>query len=85
MTPQVISSQLLAETVVSDSGIAGAERRLLRWKAVRSASFSGCGILTRTSAHKLVSSLLCDAERNFIAAGIENPDDGAGMTPVYVW
>lgn len=37
------------------------------------------------SAHKLISALVCDAQKNFIAAGIENPDDGAGVSPVYVW
>jgi len=41
--------------------------------------------LTTTIAHKLVSALVCDAEKNFIAAGIENPEDGAGLSPVYVW
>jgi hypothetical protein len=39
----------------------------------------------RTTAHKLVSALVCDAEKNFIAAGIENPEDGAHESPVYVW
>lgn len=41
--------------------------------------------LTPIAAHKLISSLVCDAQRNFIAAGIENPEDGAGVSPVYVW
>ncbi|KAF2125397.1 WD40 repeat-like protein [Dothidotthia symphoricarpi CBS 119687] len=42
-------------------------------------------VLEIESPHKLISSLVCDAERNFIAAGIENPDDGAGVSPVYIW
>lgn len=29
--------------------------------------------------------MVCDAQKNFIAAGIENPEDGAGVSPVYVW
>jgi hypothetical protein len=37
------------------------------------------------AAHKLISALVCDAQKNFIAAGIENPDDGAGVSPVYIW
>ncbi|KAF2826927.1 WD40 repeat-like protein [Ophiobolus disseminans] len=37
------------------------------------------------SPHKLVSALVCDAQKNFIAAGIENPDDGTGVSPVYIW
>jgi hypothetical protein len=41
--------------------------------------------LTGTSAHKLISAVVCDAEKNFVAAGIENPDDGPGVSPVYVW
>ncbi|KAF2023560.1 WD40 repeat-like protein [Setomelanomma holmii] len=36
------------------------------------------------SPHKLISALVCDAEKNSIAAGIENPDDGPGVSPVYV-
>jgi WD40 repeat protein len=37
------------------------------------------------TAHKLISSLVCNAENNFIAAGIENPEDGANSSPVYIW
>jgi WD40 repeat protein len=37
------------------------------------------------SPHKLISSLVCNAPRNFVACGIENPDDGPGESPVYVW
>ncbi|CAN9247959.1 unnamed protein product [Alternaria alternata] len=37
------------------------------------------------SPHKLVSALVCDAERNFVAAGIENPEDGPNSSPVYIW
>jgi hypothetical protein len=37
------------------------------------------------SAHKLISALVCDADKNFLAAGIENPDDGPGLSPVYIW
>ncbi|KAL5117467.1 hypothetical protein ACEQ8H_004632 [Pleosporales sp. CAS-2024a] len=36
------------------------------------------------SPHKLISALVCDAPNNFIGAGIENPEDGAGVSPVYV-
>jgi hypothetical protein len=39
----------------------------------------------RVSAHKLISALVCDAEKNFIAAGIENPEDGPNSSPVYIW
>ncbi|CAO2647403.1 Nn.00g083250.m01.CDS01 [Neocucurbitaria sp. VM-36] len=42
-------------------------------------------VLEIQSPHKLISSLVCDARHNFIAAGIENPDDGPGVSPVYVW
>jgi hypothetical protein len=38
-----------------------------------------------STAHKLVSALVCDAERNFVAAGIENPEDGPTSSPVYIW
>ena len=41
--------------------------------------------LILVTAHKLISSLVCNAENNFIAAGIENPEDGASVSPVYVW
>lgn len=37
------------------------------------------------AANKLISSLVCDNQRNFIATGIENPNDGPGVSPVYVW
>ncbi|EOA84200.1 uncharacterized protein SETTUDRAFT_21558 [Exserohilum turcica Et28A] len=37
------------------------------------------------SPHKLISALVCDAEKNFIAAGIENPEDGPNSSPVYIW
>ncbi|KAH4121685.1 hypothetical protein HBI56_155390 [Parastagonospora nodorum] len=37
------------------------------------------------SPNKLISALVCDTQKNFIAAGIENPEDGAGVSPVYVW
>jgi WD40 repeat protein len=49
---------------------------------------SSSTILNRSNnspAHKLISSLTCNTPRNFIAAGIENPDDGPGDSPVYVW
>jgi hypothetical protein len=29
--------------------------------------------------------MVCDAEKNFIAAGIENPEDGPNSSPVYIW
>ena len=41
--------------------------------------------LTVVVAHKLISSLVCDSQKNFLAAGIENPDDGPGVSPVYIW
>jgi hypothetical protein len=41
--------------------------------------------LTITIAHKLISALVCDAQKNFVAAGIENPEDGPGVSPVYIW
>ncbi|KAH7413625.1 WD40-repeat-containing domain protein [Phaeosphaeria sp. MPI-PUGE-AT-0046c] len=37
------------------------------------------------SPHKLISAMVCNTEKNFIAAGIENPEDGNGVSPVYVW
>ncbi|KAF2468012.1 WD40 repeat-like protein [Lindgomyces ingoldianus] len=37
------------------------------------------------SPNKLISSLVCNNPRNFIAAGIENPDDGPGVSPVLIW
>ncbi|KAF2790804.1 WD40 repeat-like protein [Melanomma pulvis-pyrius CBS 109.77] len=37
------------------------------------------------SPNKLISSLVCNNQRNFIAAGIENPDDGPGVSPVLIW
>jgi hypothetical protein len=36
-------------------------------------------------AHKLISALVCNAQNNFIAAGIENPEDGPASSPVYIW
>ena len=42
-------------------------------------------MLIESTAHKLISSLVCNAQNNFIAAGIENPDDGTGVSPVYIW
>lgn len=42
-------------------------------------------VLEIESPHKLISSIVCDAQNNFIAAGIENPDDGPSVSPVYVW
>lgn len=41
--------------------------------------------LSIQSPHKLISSLVCNAPRNFVACGIENPDDGPGVSPVYIW
>ncbi|KAG9202558.1 hypothetical protein G6514_004296 [Epicoccum nigrum] len=37
------------------------------------------------SPHKLISAIVCNAQNNFVAAGIENPEDGAHESPVYVW
>ncbi|KAF9691222.1 hypothetical protein EKO04_010756 [Ascochyta lentis] len=42
-------------------------------------------VLEIQSPNKLISSLVCDAQNNFVAAGIENPDDGPHESPVYVW
>lgn len=41
--------------------------------------------LTVAPANKLVSALVCNVQNNFVAAGIENPEDGAHESPVYVW
>ncbi|RAR16102.1 WD40 repeat-like protein [Stemphylium lycopersici] len=38
-----------------------------------------------STPHKLISALVCDTEKNFIAAGIENPEDGPNSSPVYIW
>jgi hypothetical protein len=43
------------------------------------------GRLMISTAHKLISALVCDAEKNFVAAGIENPEDGPTSSPVYIW
>ena len=51
----------------------------LVWRSMRNRR------LTVSVAHKLVSALVCDAERNFVAAGIENPEDGPNSSPVYIW
>ncbi|KAF2651837.1 WD40 repeat-like protein [Lophiostoma macrostomum CBS 122681] len=37
------------------------------------------------SPYKLISALTCNTPRNFLAAGIENPEDGPGVCPVYIW
>ncbi|KAJ8110418.1 hypothetical protein OPT61_g6734 [Boeremia exigua] len=42
-------------------------------------------VLEIQSPNKLISSLVCNAQNNFVAAGIENPEDGAHESPVYVW
>ncbi|KAF1363599.1 WD40 repeat-like protein [Lizonia empirigonia] len=42
-------------------------------------------VLEIQSPNKLISSLVCDANNNFVVAGIENPDDGPHESPVYVW
>lgn len=42
-------------------------------------------VLELQSPHKLISSLVCDATDNFVAAGIENPEDGPQSSPVYIW
>lgn len=42
-------------------------------------------VLDIQSPHKLISSIVCDAPNNFIAAGIENPEDGPQSSPVYIW
>ena len=41
--------------------------------------------LTSGAAHKLISALVCDAQKNFVAAGVENPEDGPNSSPVYIW
>lgn len=53
---------------------------------VVSASLKICQAVTNSStAQKLISSLICNIEKNFVAAGIENPDDGPHGSPVYIW
>lgn len=37
------------------------------------------------TAQKLISSLVCNSEKHFLAAGIENPEDGPRGSPVYIW
>ncbi|KAF2705755.1 WD40 repeat-like protein [Pleomassaria siparia CBS 279.74] len=37
------------------------------------------------SPNKLISSLVCNSPNNFIAAGIENPEDGPNVSPVLIW
>ncbi|KAF2204432.1 WD40 repeat-like protein [Delitschia confertaspora ATCC 74209] len=32
-----------------------------------------------------ISAIVCNQGRNFVAAGVENPDDGLGDTPVCIW
>ncbi|CBY01526.1 hypothetical protein LEMA_P003130.1 [Plenodomus lingam JN3] len=41
--------------------------------------------LEMQSPHKLISSIVCDAANHFVAAGIENPEDGPQSSPIYVW
>lgn len=51
-----------------------------------SGQYMSCIITTdNRAASKLISSLVCSAEVNFVACGTENPDDGAHESPVYVW
>ncbi|KAF2272627.1 WD40 repeat-like protein [Westerdykella ornata] len=45
----------------------------------------GACVLRVDVPHKLVSAIVCDYEKSFLAAGIENPNDGPGDTPVYIW
>lgn len=42
-------------------------------------------VLQIESPHKLISALVCDAQKNFVAAGVENPEDGPNSSPVYIW
>ncbi|KAJ4330750.1 hypothetical protein N0V87_009730 [Didymella glomerata] len=42
-------------------------------------------VLEIQSPSKLISALVCNAHNNFVACGIENPDDGPHESPVYVW
>ncbi|KAF2730244.1 WD40 repeat-like protein [Polyplosphaeria fusca] len=42
-------------------------------------------VLVVQSPSKLISSIVCNIPSNLIAAGIENPDDGPGVSPVYIW
>ncbi|CAI6298160.1 unnamed protein product [Periconia digitata] len=35
--------------------------------------------------HKLISSIVCSHPTNFLAAGIENPQDGPDSSPVYIY
>ncbi|KAF3045913.1 hypothetical protein E8E12_006585 [Didymella heteroderae] len=41
-------------------------------------------VLEIQSPSKLISSLVCNAQNNFLACGIENPDDGPHESPVYI-
>jgi WD40 repeat protein len=79
--------QLQEEMEWLDSGTRGLVRKHLRSRAVWScnADFVTSTELTTVTANKLVSAFVCDAEKNFIAAGIENPEDGPHESPVYVW
>ncbi|KAK3201084.1 hypothetical protein GRF29_213g1001747 [Pseudopithomyces chartarum] len=45
----------------------------------------GTAVAEIQSPQKLISSLICNIEKNFVAAGIENPDDGPHGSPVYIW
>ncbi|KAF2269333.1 WD40 repeat-like protein [Lojkania enalia] len=42
-------------------------------------------VVSIQSPKKLISSLVCNDPKNFVAIGIENPDDGPGVSPIFVW
>ncbi|ORY19200.1 WD40-repeat-containing domain protein [Clohesyomyces aquaticus] len=42
-------------------------------------------VLTIQSPEKLISSIVCNNPRSFLACGTENPEDGAHESPVYIW
>ncbi|KAF9737495.1 hypothetical protein PMIN06_003716 [Paraphaeosphaeria minitans] len=45
----------------------------------------GTAVAQIQSPQKLISSLVCNSEKHFLAAGIENPEDGPRGSPVYIW
>ncbi|KAL5386445.1 hypothetical protein DPSP01_004170 [Paraphaeosphaeria sporulosa] len=45
----------------------------------------GSAVAHIQSPQKLISSLVCNSEKHFLAAGIENPEDGPRGSPVYIW
>lgn len=70
----------------SNSGTREPQVLRLRQSRAVSISLEICHAVTNSwTAQKLISSLICNIEKNFVAAGIENPDDGPRGSPVYIW